>query len=368
LSTSMGIVGLPNVGKSTIFNALTDSTAQVANYPFTTIDANVGIVEVPDDTLKRIAALTDPKKVTPATIEFIDIAGLVEGASHGEGLGNQFLARIREVDAICHVLRCFEESNVVHVSGGLSPLDDMAVVDTEFRLADLEVIERRLEKTRKMAKGGGDKERLELEFLSELLSSLSEGENLREKESRLDESGRRTFRELCLLCMKPVLYVMNVDEEYVGKPGDSPWFEDVNRQAEKAGAGTVAISGKIEAELSGLSEDERASFYQELGIADSALSQLIRESRELLNLITFYTIKGSETRAWNIEKGTSAARAAGKIHTDMEKGFIKADVISADEFLRCESMAKAREQGAVLVEGRDYTVRDGDILLIKFKA
>ncbi|MFQ6104671.1 MAG: redox-regulated ATPase YchF [Candidatus Glassbacteria bacterium] len=365
MSTSMGIVGLPNVGKSTIFNALTAGNAQVANYPFTTIDANVGIVEVPDEKLDTIAKLTNPAKLTHATIEFIDIAGLVEGASHGEGLGNQFLAKIREVDAICHILRCFEESDVSHVSGKLSPLDDMAVVDTEFRLADVEVIQRRIEKARKKAKGGGKEEKRELEVLSLIQDAVSEGAKLTEME--FDETGMKIIGDLWLLSMKPVLYVLNIDEAYVDRPQESPWYGAVAEKAESEGMGLIAISGKIEAELSRLSSQERASFYSELGIAESSLTKLIRESRDLLDLITFYTIKGDETKAWNIKRGMTAVKAAGKIHSDIEKGFIKAEVIGVEDFIRYGSMARAREEGVVLIEGREYIVRDGDILLIKFK-
>lgn len=364
MSTSMGIVGLPNVGKSTIFNALTGSAAQVANYPFTTIDANVGVVPLPDERLHRIAGVTKPGTLTAATVEFIDIAGLVEGAHRGEGLGNQFLARIREVDAVCHVLRCFEESDVSHVSGRLAPLDDLSVVETEFRLADLEVIERRLEKARKKAKGGEKEERRTVETLEALQAAVSSGRNL--DELGLDTHGTRILGELFLLSEKPVLYVLNVDEEYAGNVGDSPCFREVEEWAERTGAHLVGVSAQIESELAGLPPDERVSFAEELGIRESALVQLVKKSKELLDLITFYTIKGTETRAWNIRAGSTAVEAAGKIHSDMARGFIRAEVVKAGDLIECSSMSKAREEGLVQVEGKDYIVRDGDVLLIKF--
>lgn len=365
LATSMGIVGLPNVGKSTIFNALTNSTAPVANYPFTTIDPNVGIVEVPDGRLEAVAGITKPEQITHATVEFIDIAGLVKGASRGEGLGNQFLAKIREVDAICHILRGFEESDIVHVSGKLSPIEDVEVITTEFRLADLDVIQRRIEKSRKKTKGGSKEEKRELELLEAVELSVSDEEDPRELD--LGRVGRQLLDELFLLSLKPVLFVLNVDEEFAGNPHGAPLYDSVKCFADGMNSRTVAISGKIEAELCGLPPDERESFYGDLGIKESALEQLVRESRELLGLITFYTIKGNETRAWHIAEGTRAGRAAGKIHSDMERGFIKTEVISAEDFLKTGSMVKARETGAALVEGKDYIVRDGDILLFKFK-
>ncbi len=360
----MGIVGLPNVGKSTIFNALTGGAAQVANYPFTTIDANVGVVELADERLRAIARITAPEKLTPATVEFIDIAGLVEGASRGEGLGNQFLAKIREVDAICHVLRCFEETDVTHVSGRLAPLEDLSVVDTEFRLADLEVIERRLEKAGKKAKGGEKEERRAVEILEAIRDAVSAGRNLRELD--LDDRGAGILDELSLLILKPVLYVLNVDEEYAGDARSSPCYVEVEAWADRTGARLVGVSAKIESEIAALPHDERTSFAEELGIGESALVQLVRESKELLHLVTFYTIKGSETRAWNIRAGSTAVEAAGKIHSDIARGFIKAEVVKAENLIECGSMAKAREEGLVQIEGKDYTVRDGDVLLIKF--
>jgi GTP-binding protein YchF len=361
----MGIVGLPNVGKSTIFNALTGGAAAVANYPFTTIDANVGVVDVPDPRLEALARITAPEKLTPATIEFIDIAGLVRGASKGEGLGNQFLAKVREVDAICHVLRGFEHPDVAHVTGKLAPLEDMEIVDTEFRLADLEVIEKRIEKTARKVKLGEKDEAGDLHVLESIRDAVSKGKSLTGLVP--DERGRKVLGDLFLLSTKPVLFVLNVDEVDAAEPGASPWYRQVEEKVRAFGARMVAVSGKIEAELSALPAEERLSFARDLGLEESALAKLIRESRGLLNLITFYTIKGTETRAWNIRKGTKAAEAAGKIHSDMEKGFIRAEVVNADELLRCGSMARAREEGKVLVEGRDYTVRDGEVLLIKFK-
>lgn len=365
LSTRMGIVGLPNVGKSTIFNALTGSGAAVANYPFTTIDPNVGVVDVPDPKLEALARITEPEKLTPATIEFIDIAGLVRGASRGEGLGNQFLAKVREVDAICHVLRCFEDPDVVHIAGKLSPLEDMEIVDTEFRLADLEVIEKRLEKTARKVKLGEKEEAGELRALERIRDAISKGKAITGLEA--DEAGRKVIGETFLLSVKPMLFVLNVDEAYGANPEGSPWYRQVEEKVRALGARMVAVSGKIEAELSALPAHERVSFARELGLEDSALAKLIRESKNLLNLITFYTIKGTETRAWHTRKGAKAADAAGKIHSDMEKGFIRAEVVSSDDLLRCGSMARAREEGKVFIEGRDFTVRDGDILLFKFK-
>jgi hypothetical protein len=361
----MGIVGLPNVGKSTIFNALTGGSAAVANYPFTTIDPNVGVVDVPDSRLEALARITAPEKITPATMEFIDIAGLVKGASRGEGLGNQFLAKVRETDAICHVLRGFEHPDVAHVSADLSPVEDMDVIDTEFRLADLEVIEKRLEKTARKVKLGEKEEAGELHVLEAVRDAVSHAKAI--AGPLPEESRRKVLGELFLLSMKPVLYVLNVDEEYAAEPARSPWHGRVEEKVKRVGARMVAVSGKIEAEIAALAPAERISFAKELGLGDSALAKLIRESRELLKLITFYTIKGTETRAWNIRRGAKAAEAAGKIHSDMEKGFIRAEVMKADELLGCGSVAKAREEGKLLVEGRDYTVQDGDVLLFKFK-
>jgi GTP-binding protein YchF len=356
-----GIIGLPNAGKSTIFNAFSAAKAEVASYPFCTIQPNQGIVAVPDDRLQTLARILKPSKVTPTVLEFRDIAGLVKGASKGEGLGNQFLGHIRNVDALAHVVRCFEDENVSHVYGFLDPQRDVEIVETELILADLQTVEKRLAKAAHQAKVGEKKSSLEVPYLQEVYSRLSRG--LLPAGLAFPEEGERVCQSLELLTRKPVLYVANVDEKELE---ERRWTSRVETLAARGKSPVVVICGRLEAEIAELSPAERGEFLQEMGLAESALNQLIRAGYALLQLITFYTTVGPELRAWTVPRGTPTPRAAGKIHTDMERGFIRAEVISFAEFMAAGSMALAKEKGMVRAEGKDYIVRDGDILYIRF--
>ncbi len=356
---SLGIVGLPNVGKSTLFNALTRGRAQVANYPFTTIDPNVGIVEVPDERLAHVARLAGAQKVTPTTVEFVDIAGLVKGASRGEGLGNRFLSHIREVDAVAHVVRCFADSNVAHVDGELDPARDVEIIETELILSDLDTVSRRMAKTEPMLKTGDKKYRLELDALAELEEFLNSGRPAREME--LCDEHRQLVGSLFLLTMKPMMIVANVAEECIDRL-DAVAAE----MAVDGGAPVVPVCAELEWQLSELEPDDARAYLASLGLARSALDSVITTGYRLLDLITFFTIKGPETRAWTVRRGTPAPRAAGKIHTDMERGFIRAEVIQWDCLLQEGSFAVAREHGRVRTEGKDYAVQDGDVTLFRF--
>ena len=362
----LGIVGLPNVGKSTLFNSLTKAGAESANYPFCTIDPNVGVVAVPDDRLDKLAALYNSAKITPAVIEFVDIAGLVKGASKGEGLGNQFLANIREVDAIVHVVRCFENSNIVHVDGSINPLRDIETINLELIFSDLEILERRISKVSKVARNDKSAAK-ELGLLNKVKAHLEDGKLAKTFEEVDDEEEQAWLESYNLLTYKPVIFAANVAEDDLADDGTSnAGVQAVREYAKREDCEVFVVCAEIEQEIAELDDDEKSMFLEELGLKESGLEKLIKASYSLLGLISYLTAGEPEVRAWTIKKGTKAPQAAGKIHSDFERGFIRAEIVSYDDLMACGTYNAAKEKGLVRLEGKDYVVQDGDIILFRF--
>ncbi len=361
----LGIVGLPNVGKSTLFNAITKAGAESANYPFCTIEPNVGIVSVPDKRLDELAKMYNPQKITPAVIEFVDIAGLVKGASRGEGLGNKFLSHIREVDAIVHVVRCFDDENIVHVDGSINPMRDIETINFELIFADMEMVEKRIDRTKKMMKSGDKKYQVELGVLERMLADLTDGKPARSTELTEDEN--ELIKDMALLTKKPIIYAANVSEtDFAEGIENNEYVKALKELAAKENAEVMPISARIEEEISQLDGDDKLMFLEDMGLSESGLDRLISASYKLLGLISYLTAGEPEVRAWTIKEGTKAPQAAGKIHSDFERGFIRAEVVAYDDLMANGSMAAAKEKGLVRSEGKEYIVKDGDIILFRF--